>query len=336
MIEVSKMLLSLYDEAQHAPGGGFVLNSLKKIQKVLPFDSAGVVSLNVSKAGALQYTAAHAMNVSPEEKLKARLELNLSERVVPGRGLVGSDPLFVKSFNNRGNSHFISLEEVEDKKLVKYATDTGSINALCLVTDAKGGGLNAISLWRSTKKHVFRDSDTQLANVLLPHLISAMGIHRKVVAEPEVSVNRLAFPDPVICFRSGFINFIHPDALHLLQSVYPGWNPPFLPKVIWDGLKSNTQMLFDNPRYLAKAKILDELVVVYFYPKSLDERLTKTEQKVANLLANGATYKEVSALLGSSLSTVRNQAHSIYRKLKVDRKAGLATALLMNGHAENR
>lgn len=328
MIEVSNLLLSMYDEAQHAPGGGFVLNSLKKIQKILPFDSAGVVSLNVSDVGTLQYTAAHALNVSPEEKLKARIELNLSERVVPGRGLVGSDPLFVKSFNRRGHSHFIALDEVKDLKLVEYATKTDCINTLCMVTDAKTGGMNSVSLWRATKKRIYSEADAQLANVLIPHLITAMGINRKVVAESKTPVNRLSFPDPVICFGSGFINFIHPDALQLLQSVYPGWTPPFLPKVIWDGLRTSSQMLYETPQYLAKAKLLDELVIVYFYPKSSDERLTKSEQRVANLLANGATYKEVAAQLGTAPATIRNHAHRIYTKLKVDRKAGLAAALL--------
>ena len=86
-------------------------------------------------------------------------------------------------------------------------------------------------------------------------------------------------------------------------------------------------MLYETPRFLAKAKLLDALVIIYLYPKSSDERLTKAEQKVANLLANGATYKEVAAELGSSPATIRNHAHRIYAKLKVDRKAGLAAVL---------
>lgn len=94
-------------------------------------------------------------------------------------------------------------------------------------------------------------------------------------------------------------------------------------------------MRYETPKFIAKAKLLDDLVIIYFHPKFSDSRLTKSEREVATLLANGATYREAATEIGNTVSTIRNQAHSIYSKLKVDRKAGLAAALRRQGYSEN-
>ena len=51
--------------------------------------------------------------------------------------------------------------------------------------------------------------------------------------------------------------------------------------------------------------------------------LTEREREVACLLAMGKTHKMVAIDLGTAPSTVSNQAHAIYRKLKIDSRADL-------------
>jgi DNA-binding NarL/FixJ family response regulator len=62
-------------------------------------------------------------------------------------------------------------------------------------------------------------------------------------------------------------------------------------------------------------------VVDYFdratKPGSPDERLTKREHEVLELLARGFLYKEISSRLGISLHTVKVHLHTIYEKLHV-------------------
>ena len=334
MLEIGRLLLSLYEDAQHTPVADFVATGLGKIRTVLPFDSAGIASLNISSTGMLEYTGGHAVNISPVEKLKGRLELNTPPaRVIPGRGMVSFDPLFDLSFNNPGRSHFITMDSRQEQKFLAYAKKTEALNAMCMMSSSKANGVHSISLWRARESNEYCEADSRLADVLLPHLICAMDVNR--TSKVEHTVSQLTLPDPVICYDNGFINFIHPDALKLLQATYAHWSPPFLPKVIWDGVRCNSQMRYETPKFIARAKLLDDLVIIYFHPKFSDNRLTKSEREVATLLANGATYKEAAAELGNSVSTIRNQAHSIYGKLKVDRKAGLAAALQRQGQSEN-
>ena len=47
------------------------------------------------------------------------------------------------------------------------------------------------------------------------------------------------------------------------------------------------------------------------------EKLTKREQEILALLANGFLYKEIADQLGISLSTVRAHLHAVYEKLHV-------------------
>ncbi len=52
-------------------------------------------------------------------------------------------------------------------------------------------------------------------------------------------------------------------------------------------------------------------------PSSAVEQLTKREQEILGLLAQGYLYKEIADQLGISLSTVRAHLHAIYEKLHV-------------------
>jgi len=57
------------------------------------------------------------------------------------------------------------------------------------------------------------------------------------------------------------------------------------------------------------------------------EQLTRAEMAVANLIAQGLSYKEAAKRLSRSPATVRNQLHSVYLKLSVDNKVALARRL---------
>lgn len=55
--------------------------------------------------------------------------------------------------------------------------------------------------------------------------------------------------------------------------------------------------------------------------------LTKREQLVARVLAQGMSHKEAARTLGIAPSTIRNQTQSIYQKLDVDNRASLAASV---------
>lgn len=65
-------------------------------------------------------------------------------------------------------------------------------------------------------------------------------------------------------------------------------------------------------------------------PLTKFDLLTRREQNVASLLAEGKSHKEAARLLGVAPSTVRNQTQSIYEKLDIDNRASLAAKVPAN------
>ncbi len=57
------------------------------------------------------------------------------------------------------------------------------------------------------------------------------------------------------------------------------------------------------------------------------DALTVRERSVANLIARGATHKEVARQLARAPATIRNHIQTIYAKLEVANVAGLIEAL---------
>ncbi len=67
-------------------------------------------------------------------------------------------------------------------------------------------------------------------------------------------------------------------------------------------------------------------VVAYFNPKSahdLSEKITPREGQILQAIEEGMTNKEVAALLGITLETVKSHIKNIYRKLEVNNRHAL-------------
>lgn len=328
MLEVSNLLLSMYVEAQHAPLGEFIDSAFRRIQKLLKFDSAGIVSFGIASSGDLQFNGGYAFQISAEEKLKARLDLNLQERFVPGQGLVGSDPILSTAFRLKEQCHFMNAETVTDRRLREYSQRTSSSNTLAMVTDdPRSAGHSCISLWRSGRRDVYLDEHAMLGNILLPHLLTGLGINRKLLSAQAPAEG--AFAAPIICNLDGFINFIDDEVSHFLQAHFVTWRPPFLPQVVLDTLRGNSAMRYTCDSFVADGRLLGDLLLVSVVEKRAPSVLTQTELTVARLLAADASYKEIASQLQTSTATVRNQAHSIYQKLHVSKKSAVGAALKM-------
>lgn len=66
-------------------------------------------------------------------------------------------------------------------------------------------------------------------------------------------------------------------------------------------------------------------------PSSEVEKLTRREQEILGLLAQGYLYKEIADQLGISLSTVRAHLHAVYEKLHVQSRTEAVVKYLGKG-----
>jgi DNA-binding CsgD family transcriptional regulator len=328
MQAISDLLLSIYDEAKNASTNEFVNNALGNIQKTLKFDSAGLISIGISSGGELCFKGGFAYRFSTEEKYKARVELGLAEKHVQGRGIVGSDPLLEKCFQTKNRAQIADVRTVPDKRLVEYARKTGAVHALCMLTDdANGGGFCSLSLWRAGEEDKYVDGDRKIADAVLPNFFMALSINKRLANTNDLFEN--TYFAAVVCELNGHINFIESEVFLFLQEQFHNWKPLYLPSVILDGLRADTSNIYVSKGFTAKGRVIAGTLLVYISKKSDSGSLTKIEFKVAQLLAEDVSYKEIAMRLGTSPATIRNQAHSIYKKLNISKKSSVSAALLL-------
>ena len=328
MQSVSDLILSIYNEARNTSTNDFVSNTFGRIQKYLTFDSSGIISLGLAPTGAMLIKGVFAYKFSPEEKYRIRVEMGLSEKHVQGRGIVGADPHLERCFRTKNRAHFIDARTVPDPRLVEYAVKTGATHVLTMVADDVGSkGFSALSLWRSGAHDHYGEADKRMADVILPHVFMALNINKQL-ANAGILFDDTHFP-PIICSTSGLINYIEDGVFIYLQGQFQNWTPLYLPQIILDGMSADSSRIYIAKEFTAKGRLVNNTLLVYISRKSSSGNLTKNEFKIAKLLAQDETYKQIAARLGTSPATVRNQAHNIYKKLGITRKSSIRPALLL-------
>jgi len=332
MYEISNFLLSIYEEAQQSKTVDFVNFAMDGVKKMLGFNSGAIASLGIAANGELQVKGGFAYNCSGEEKIKARRELGITERYVPGRGLLGWDPILEKGFRYRNRAHAIDCNTLIEPRVAEYTRKTSVSHALLIASNSfADGGFRTLSLWRERSQEEYIAEDVSLASFILPHVFMAQTINTKLLEKYTPDCDK-SYPEPIICAMNGFMNFINEDAYNFLKKKFPNWMPPFLPKVIFDGLRDNSLRRFDGAEFFVKAILVDRVILVYIFERFISNKLTKTEIMVAEFLAQDATYKDIASQLGTSPATVRNQAASIYKKLNITKKSEIRAALLFGAH----
>ena len=118
---------------------------------------------------------------------------------------------------------------------------------------------------------------------------------------------------------------------HLSEHL-PNWDGERLPKSLRDIVaKPGYHMLKDLNLMVASQAASGEhsmgLHKLTLRPLTSFDLLTKREQAVAEVLAQGKSHKETARILGVAPSTIRNQTQSIYSKLDVDNRVSLAAHL---------
>ena len=112
----------------------------------------------------------------------------------------------------------------------------------------------------------------------------------------------------------------------------PNWDSERLPKSLRDLVaRTGDHILRDLNLIVHSEAVAGEnrmgLHKLTLRPLTSFDLLTKREQAVAEVLAQGKSHKETARILGVAPSTIRNQAQSIYAKLEVDNRVSLAAHL---------
>jgi len=177
-----------------------------------------------------------------------------------------------------------------------------------------------LALYRQPGDPRFSLADCQLLSALMPHLASTVAINqirtlqavRQTLGDPRLAM--------AVCDQHGTLHCAEPGFVDLLLTEWPRWTGPQLPT----GLSPQGH---DGRRLSIEARRISDLTLLTARYRCAMEQLSSRESDVARLFGEGLTYKDIARKLGLSPHTVRHHLRSIYAKLGIKGKAGIAHLL---------
>ena len=324
MHEINKLILEIYHSSQHTAINEFPDKVFSLVKHQIGFDSGGFCDFDFNASSGIKLVSAAAHNISAHDKLRARQEY-IDAEVVQGKNrLSTADPALAQAFKNKGRAVSLSLRQKGLKSnVVAYGTKTDSHQTMTMVmTPPIAKRFQTVSLWRGKNNVEYVATDDAKANLILPHLFQAFGINRQLHQSSDAAVTGSA-----ISSLQGTILFIDEVAANFLLTEFQTWNPPFLPELLLEKLRSTPGKIYIGKQFTLTARRQKDILFLYFKRTRKLEKLSPTELVIAQMLARNETYKEIAQKLGNQPATVRNQAHSIYVKFGISGKAGLTNLL---------
>ncbi len=221
-------------------------------------------------------------------------------------------------------SDFHSLEEIQQLRIYReYGRYYGIARAIATAQVHTDLGLYSfISLYRDLGDPAYTERDRQVKQALMPHLLTAYRIKlfQAILAE-ETGDDHQAVT--AVLDRHGVIHHASPTLPAFLREIWPAWWGPRLPEAMLAAIAEGRRSFFIDHLFFATSELPNALIFLRARRMNHLDSLSVSESRVAFLLSQGWTYKEVGRDLGISPSTVTNHVNHIYRKLNIRSKSEL-------------
>lgn len=317
MRELNHLILNLYGSAQECTTGEFQGQALDMLRQTLPFDSAAIIAASFSPDMVIALHSLH-LYQQPLEKLADR------------KALVSPDIILADACRSRGRCVTMASADIDRRyhDLHAYCGKYAIAHSMVLISPATHhANLDVIALWRAGPERTYSTADTELGNLLLPHLTQAQAINSRLFSAPESQ------PPPgsvrLLASLHGCLQFVEPLAAAMLQREWPEWDPPMLPSALVEELRRPGLGRYTGRTLVAHVMEQGGYLHIQLAQRPVGRPLTSVEGAVARLAASGLSYKDIAKRQGVSPATVRNQLHSVYAKLDVGNKTALVAALAM-------
>lgn len=155
----------------------------------------------------------------------------------------------------------------------------------------------------------------------MPHLTVALTtnwilhIERMRAHKPEARAS-LALVD-----RGGVLHVGDQQLSELLRSEWPDWSGRLVPPVLLGHMGADS--MYRGRRLSARFHAVGDFWLLDLRSNVLNGNLSKREDQIATLFAEGVNYKALAKVVGISPNTVRCHLREIYRKLGISDKAEL-------------
>lgn len=326
MEALNNLILDIYDSSRHCPVSDFNEYALATFKRSVEFDSAVIVDLAIRPDQGFFIQSVHFQG-TPLDRFTERQSVLGSEQIDKNGNIETRDLALKNAYTHRGKSVATDIENTfTDQAILSYCRKYETAHSLTFAAGrVSAGSISAISFGRADRKNIFEKEHSATADLLLPHILQARRINWDVNA--NIPANLEGSSTALADFH-GCLHFVEDKAVALLQLEWEQWTPPLLPRQLIDALKRRKEKIFIGASICVKASVQGKMIcLVIAASKEKKIELSSAEFRVARLAAEGLQYKEIARELGVSPATVRNQLHTVYRKLGVSNKTALTNAL---------
>jgi len=317
--EFSRLLLTLYRNAQEVPVAGFQDAVLESVKAILHFDASTWGTAMMTPAG-IDIHSLHRYNF-PDEMFAAF------------HGVRDQDSAAVRVTSQpRMTIGFAAEEEFSrpgQERIRQFARDwsqhhcfvTSDVNPLTRFTQW-------ISLFRSDPGRRCTEPEIEFLDALAPHLMQSLAINRlvhldRLAGDAARESWAVAIADP-----RGVLYHADPRFKELMASEWPLAEGGRLASALLEQLRG------EEPRVLgARVVVQRSLEQGLFFLKARErhpvDSLSPREFMVAEMLASGLTQKQIAARVKRSPETIRSQVKAIFAKMDINNVTLLAPLLVL-------
>lgn len=311
---LSALVIWAQAHSQSGPSATFRRDAIEQLHRQIGFDQAIWADAVISEG--LSLRTAHLHNI--KEQARGDFERAAS-----------ADPRLLTVLSAPGKAHAYSVQP-DDPELYRELVaqiDIGHFISICHF-DPILGIASGVVLFGRRGRAPFTEDQRSFVEAAFPHLMT--GWTRAQVVELErLARASQAFPRFSAVCRGPTLDAAEPEFLALLRTEWPDWTGPRLPDALTDPASGAAIGVYVGQRIVAHAKAAVDTTLMVVRERSVVDELTARERTVAELCAQGLTYREIAVMLKVAPATARNHLAAVHRRLGVTRNSEVAGLLAM-------